>query len=123
MKNQNALESAISQPEWYVDHDYLHSFPEGMAVAYLFFLSKAHAFNDGNKRAALWSCLEFFNLNNIWLDLDWTQLVELTVGVASGEISRQEAKQFFVDRSEIYPTINRITLDRFKDAFAALATR
>jgi len=52
VKNLGALESALAQPGLEVLGEQRYVTPLEQAGAYLFYLSKPHAFNDGNKRTA-----------------------------------------------------------------------
>ena len=69
--------------------------PIEIAAAYLFYLCSNHPFLDGNKRAALATCLVFLSENNLLRNEtlpvdDWENL---TLAVASGSISRKDATQ------------------------------
>jgi death-on-curing protein len=61
--NLGILESALAQPQAGFGDGYFHDFPFGMAAAYLFHLSKNHAFQDGNKRVGTHAALIFLHLN------------------------------------------------------------
>ena len=64
IRDRGLLESALAQPKFFVDHDYLHSYPIGMAACYLYHLTMNHPFVDGNKRLAFSACFIFLHLNN-----------------------------------------------------------
>ena len=61
-----------------------------VAAAYFFFIGRNHPFIDGNKRAALGSCLVFLRLNGIEPKGDGPKWERLTLAVASGTIDRDE---------------------------------
>jgi len=65
-----------------------------MAAAYHFHLAKNHALVDGNKRIAVAVAFMFLFLNDLELDCDEDALVELTLGVATGAITKAEAAVF-----------------------------
>ncbi len=59
-------------------------------------VDRNHAFIDGNKRTALTATDVFFRANGRALGVDdYTQLVDLTVGVAEGKISLEECAERF----------------------------
>lgn len=62
-----------------------------IAAAYLFYLCKNHPFLDGNKRAALGSCLVFLRLNGVEPQTDGPEWETLTLAVAASEVGRIEA--------------------------------
>jgi len=70
------------------------SLPE-QAAAYLFHLVKNHPFVDGNKRVAVAAALVFLDLNGLQVDATEDELVELTVGAASGTVTKAEIAVFF----------------------------
>jgi death-on-curing protein len=85
------LESAIAAPQATSGGESLYHDVVEIAAAYLFYLCRNHPFNDGNKRAALGACLVFLKLNHVEPapDGDWWEA--LTLGIASGELTRDEA--------------------------------
>ena len=66
--------------------------PVEVAAAYLFYLCRNHPFVDGNKRAALATCLVFLSENGLLEheDLDVEDWEKLTLAVASSELDRKE---------------------------------
>ncbi len=66
-----------------------------MAAAYLFHVCKNHAFVDGNKRAALAAADMFVRLNGAKLKASDRELETLTLGVANGSLSKEQAIDFF----------------------------
>ena len=71
----------------------LFSDPMEVAAAYLFYLCQNHPFVDGNKRTALATCLVFLSENGLLPDedLDADAWEELTLGVASSQLDREQA--------------------------------
>src|SRR5690606_36478227 len=70
IRDENALEAALARPQQKHHHE-----PDSdlatLAAAYAFGISKAHAYNDGNKRAAFLAAMIFLGLNG--KDLDATE--------------------------------------------------
>ena len=93
------LESAVAAPEASFGGEYLHATLPEIAAAYLFHLAQNHPFVDGNKRIAAASMVMFLYLNDADLDCDEDGLVELTLGVASGRITKAAAAVFLAERS------------------------
>ncbi len=88
------LESAIAVAEASFGSAYLHGTLPEMAAAYLFHLAQTRAFIDGNKRIAAATALMFLYLNDLEPDCDEDELVELTLGVAQGELTKAEVAVF-----------------------------
>jgi len=63
--SQAALESAVAQPQAEAFGQLLHATLYEQAAAYLFHLSKAHAFVDGNKRTAFLAMVTFLQMNGL----------------------------------------------------------
>lgn len=63
---------------------------DSAAAAYWFYICQAHAFIDGNKRAALLSAIYFLGINGYRLDLPESKVEEITMRIASGEMGREE---------------------------------
>ncbi len=86
------LESALAAPRATMMGAPLIKDPIEMAAAYLYYLCRNHPFVDGNKRAALATCLVFLSeddlLPNEQLDADaWEKFV---LRVAANEIDRAQ---------------------------------
>ncbi len=91
------LESAVKMPSAQFDGEFLHETIAVMGAAYLFHLCKNHPFADGNKHTALAAAELFILLNGLELQATNKQLEKLTVGVATGEHSKEHASGFFSD--------------------------
>lgn len=92
VRSRALLESAVAAPQASMLGAQMISDPIEIAAAYLFYLCSNHPFVDGNKRAALATCLVFLSENNLLRDEtlpvdDWENL---TLAVASGSISRED---------------------------------
>jgi len=88
--DQGLLESAVSMPAAGFGGGFLHESLPAMAAAYLFHICKNHPFFDGNKRVAVVASEIFLNINGMQLDVDNEELKQLCLGVASGEISKDQ---------------------------------
>lgn len=98
VRDLGLLESAVAAPEASFDGVYLHETLPEMAAAYLFHLAQNHAFIDGNKRVAAASMIMFVYLNDHDLECDEDELVELTVGVASGKTTKSAVAVFLASK-------------------------
>jgi death-on-curing protein len=94
VRDLGLLESATATPEASFGGKYLHATLPEMAAAYLYHLAQNHAFVDGNKRVAAAAMFMFLFLNGLELDCDEDDLVELTLGVASGKTTKAEVAVF-----------------------------
>jgi len=95
IKNFGLLESAVMMPAAQFGAKFLHRDIAARAGAYLFHICQNHAFVDGNKRSALAASELFLILNRRELKASNDQLVQLTLGVAAGKISKPGAIGFF----------------------------
>jgi death-on-curing protein len=89
------LESAVAMPTASFAGELLHESLPAMAAAYLFHICKNHPFIDGNKRTAVVAAEIFLNVNGLRLHVSNADLKRLCLGIASGDISKQEAVAFF----------------------------
>lgn len=94
LRDAGGLSSALGMPAATFGGAFLHPTLAEMAAAYLFHVSQAHAFVDGNKRVALAAALAFLALNGHQLVADPDALYELCIGVAAGEAIKAEAAVF-----------------------------
>ncbi len=96
IRDENALESAIAQPQnvyFYGDGDLFE-----IAAAYAFHIAESQAFFDGNKRTAVQAAADFLEINGI----DTSPLPELAtykamIRVASDELGRSGLAVFLRD--------------------------
>jgi death on curing protein len=95
IRDQGLLESAVAMPAAQFGGEYLHRGVPEKAAAYLFHLCKNHAFVDGNKRTALVAAEMFLLLNDWQLLATNEELERLTLGVAEGTVSKEDAAVFF----------------------------
>ena len=85
------LESAVAAPQASFGGESVYTDIAEVAAAYLFFLCRNHPFVDGNKRAALGSCIVFLRLNGVEPQSDSQAWEDLTLDVAASRIDREQA--------------------------------
>lgn len=95
VRDHGLLESAVMIPAAQYEGRFLHPDLPAMAAAYLFHICRNHAFVDGNKRTALAAAEVFLRLNGQGLKASNRELERLTVGVAQGTLSKDDAVAFF----------------------------
>ncbi len=101
--NMGLVESAIAQPRQMFAGNYLHPDLASMAAAYLYHLTLNHGFADGNKRTGVHAALVFLGLNGIdEIDWDMNEVEALSLGVASGQIRKEQVIAFFQKLLEDY---------------------
>ncbi len=93
LRSRELLESAVAAPNATMMGVPVMSDPFEFAAAYLFYLCSNHPFVDGNKRVALATCLVFLSENGLLPNemLDTDEWESLTMAVAAGSITRNEA--------------------------------
>lgn len=84
LRDLGLLQSAMAQPASGLPGEFFHKDLFEMTAAYLFHISRNHAFVDGNKRTALACCLVFLSFNGIDIEAESAELEELTVATAKG---------------------------------------
>lgn len=94
VRDLGLLESAVATAEAMFGGAYLHATVPEMAAAYLFHLAQNHPFVDGNKRVAAAATFMFFFVNDLVLDCSEGELVQLTMGVAAGKVTKADAAVF-----------------------------
>ena len=90
VRDVNLLESAVAAPQAGFGGKSPYADLVEVGAAYLFYLCKNDPFIDGNKRAALGSCIVFLRLNGIEPKPDGSEWEELTMAVAASEMDRDE---------------------------------
>jgi death-on-curing protein len=91
------LESALATPQATFGGEFLHPAIASMAAAYLFHITQNHPFLDGNKRTGTNAAITFLLMNDFEPIFDEDALVNLVLGVAQGQISKDRVIQFFVE--------------------------
>jgi death-on-curing protein len=92
LRDQSLLESAVAAPQATMLGQPVFTDPVEIAAAYLFYLCRNHAFVDGNKRAALATCLVFLSENQLLPEevLDADDWEALTLDVAASRLDREQ---------------------------------
>ncbi len=91
VRDSALLESAVAAPQASFGGRSPYRDLTAVAAAYLYFLCRNHPFIDGNKLAALGSCIVFFRLNGIEPKPDGPEWEELVLAIASGNLDREQA--------------------------------
>lgn len=95
VRDMGLLIAAVMMPQQAFGGELLHDDLPSMAAAYLFHLAKNHAFLDGNKRVALASAISFLIVNGTSKLPDQDEAAEITLAVASGQMSKIELIAWF----------------------------
>ena len=98
IRDQTLLESAVAAPQATYGGVPVMSDATEVAAAYLFYICRNHPFVDGNKRVGLGAALVFAEVNGFEVRATDDELEELTLGVASGRIPKEEVIKFFGKR-------------------------
>jgi len=105
VRDPGLLSSAVAQPRATFGGAFLHADLYHMAAAYLYHLTKNHAFVDGNKRTAMIAALDFLDLNGVDVETEAPGLFDLVVGVAAGHVSKMDAAH---ELRRLFPNPQRI---------------
>ena len=95
IRDHDGLESAVATPQATFGGVYLHATIPCMAAAYLFHLCQNHVFINGNKRVGANAAVTFLWLNEWEPAFDADQMIDIVLGVASGQIDKAELTEFF----------------------------
>ena len=98
LRDRGLLESALAMPKAMFDGNYLHVDLPSMAAAYHYHLCANHPFVDGNKRVAVAVAEIFLRANGLQLEASDDEVVELTLGVASGTTGKPDVTEFYAKR-------------------------
>ncbi len=95
LRDKNALESCLAQPQTVVfDHERFPTLHE-KAAAYCFFIVRNHPFVDGNKRTGFMTALHFLLVNGVVPRFDEDRLYDAILVVAEGTAGLQELASVF----------------------------
>ena len=84
------LESALGSPRQSFDKKLLYPTLTLQATILFYSLIKNHAFQNGNKRIAVMSCLVFLSLNEKWSSIPPTKLYKLACEVSESDPKDRE---------------------------------
>ncbi len=101
IRDSALLESAVAAPQATFGGRSPYRDLTEVAAAYLNYLCRNHPFIDGNKRAALGSCIVFLRLNGIEPKPDGPEWEELVLAIVSGNLDREQAT---IRLRELLPT-------------------
>ncbi len=90
VRDNGLLESAIESCYQTFGGEELYPTKEEKAAQLGFSLISNHAFVDGNKRIGMYIMLSFLELNGIKIDVTNDDVVKIGLGVASGEMNRDD---------------------------------
>jgi death-on-curing protein len=97
--DENAVLAALQRPINTWSNEKSVEFAD-LASLYLVAFAGTQGFNDGNKRTGLACALVFLALNSVSFEPDATELYELTLRVATGQIGEKGAAIWFRKRLE-----------------------
>lgn len=86
VRDENLLESVVSNPYQSVFGEDLYPTPFDKAAKYLLDFARYQVFIDGNKRTGLLACTSFLKANNIGLTLSSLDVYNLTMSIANNQI-------------------------------------
>ena len=96
LRDEAAIESALMAAE---NRAYYENASLAICAAtYAYHLSQAHAFIDGNKRIAAAVSELFLFINDARLELTNDEIVDLFLGIAASQITRDEVERIFAQR-------------------------
>ncbi|WP_307233298.1 type II toxin-antitoxin system death-on-curing family toxin [Pararhizobium capsulatum] len=95
LKDENALESALSRP--INKHGYGEADIFVLAAAYLYGIVRNDPFSDGNKRTGFLAAYVFLLIHGQSLEIDQGTAILFVLGVAAGEITEDNAANFLRD--------------------------
>ena len=90
VRDEGLLASAVGAPRASFGGKSPYADVVEIAAAYLFYLCRNHAFNDGNKRAAMASAIVFLRLNGIEPAPDSEAWEALVLDVAASKLDREQ---------------------------------
>lgn len=97
VRDEHALEAALARArqKWSYESK---SDLAALAAAYAFGLSRAHPFNDGNKRTAFLTAVIFLGLNKRDLDATEAEVVQVMIALAAGSLSEPDLATWIRER-------------------------
>lgn len=103
LKDPGLLESAVLAPQQTFGGEFLYPDLESMAAALWHGLVMNHPFIDGNKRIGLRAADVFLMFNGFELHGSKAELVELTIKMTLGEVTREMLVEFVRTHIRPYP--------------------
>jgi death-on-curing protein len=96
VREDNLLDSALKSPFQTFDSKELYPGIIDKAAQLCYSIIENHPFVDGNKRIGVHLMLIFLKLNNVKINYTQKELIDFGLGIASGEISRDEIKEWIL---------------------------
>lgn len=97
IRDENLLNSALNGIFQTFDGKDLYPTKEEKGAMLGYALISNHAFIDGNKRIGVYVMLTFLEVNGIRIKCTDSELIELGLGVAAGEIKYEELLDWILD--------------------------
>jgi death-on-curing protein len=91
VRDSALLESAVAAPQASFAGKSPYRDLAEVAAAYLYYLCRNQPFIDGNKRAALGSCIVFLRLNAVEPKPDGPEWEDFVLAIAAGKLDREQA--------------------------------
>lgn len=86
----NILESCVITPFQKFSGKYLYPSFVNKAAILFYLMIKNHPFQNGNKRIAITTLLTFLHINNKWLEVDHTTLLNFSLWIAQSPSEYKE---------------------------------
>jgi len=99
LRDRGALEAAVVRPQMTFGGEDLYPDIEAKAAALMHPLVQNHAFVDGNQRTGAATAELFMDLNGVELAASDQELIDVTLGVARGELGAEALAIWLRQRS------------------------
>lgn len=96
VRDDNLLDSAMQAPFQTFAGDELYPTVSKKAACLCFGLVNNHAFYDGNKRIGILAMMTFMELNGMGIICTDLELIELGLGIASGNIGQEQILNWII---------------------------
>jgi death-on-curing protein len=90
VRDEGLLSSAVAAPQATVAGRSPYADLLEVAAAYLYYLCRNHAFNDGNKRVAMASAIVFLRLNGVEPAPDAPEWESMMLDIAASRLDREQ---------------------------------
>ncbi len=90
LRSEHLLKSALAMPEQSFGGENLHTFPFGMAAAYVFHMAENQPFLDGNKRTALGCALLFLSRCQFQINDPKNKLYKMMVSIGKKGFTKEK---------------------------------
>ena len=100
LRDQGLLESALARPQNRHAYD-RDATLFALATDYCLGIVRNHPFIDGNKRTGILAAAAFLTLNGYDFQPEETAVVQITLGLAAGEVEAEALEQWFEKSSQL----------------------